>query len=370
MTLLSGSLASMAVAQLAGTKPTTSEPETEAIELESLSKLPNALQSDKWDQLCDIFPSLKQGDNPEIMDGEERLTLGELVIISRAWNCLRNMIRCGLEPTLAMVELSGEMGNFNIYESLLKAKGPMSARQTLHFEGEALEIALRYSGDANANAPLEKVTPLMTHHKAKDLELLLKYGAQVDAADVNGRTALFYQHDIDCLKILLKHGANINHLDNKGHSAMDYWKNEEARQEFLASQGGQSARTLDMIQVTSYDGYSIIMNDLDNYAYLIINEGKNAEGESQIVYYFAQRFPRPQVMQTQDWTIFLDWLKELPAETLIHRYVSCQDAFTIPDEWTELHHIDELIAKLQLIEGEERSYCVCGKLENGHEKNR
>lgn len=341
------------------------EEAADAIELATLTDLPKALQSDKWDELCAVFPELKKGANPTLLDGEDCLTLGELIIISRAWNCLRNMLRCGLEPTLAMVELSGEMGNFNIYESLLKAKGPMSARQTLEFSGEGLAIALKYSGDANAEAASEKLTPLMTHEDPKDIEILLKNGAKPNATDANGRTALFYQHDIACIKLLLKHGADIHQLDKMGHSAMDYWKNEQERQEFLAEQGAESTKPLDLIQITQFDSYSIIMNDLDNYAYLIINEGENAEGEAQIVYYFAQRFPRAVVRQTQDWTLFLDWLKELPAETLIHRYVRCQDTFSIPEEWTKLHDIDEVIAKLQLKEGEERSYCVCGQEDHG-----
>lgn len=361
-------LAPCSWAQLAGTAPPPKEQEEELVELATLTDLPNALQQDKWDKLCAVFPELKEGANPTLLDGEEEITLGELIIISRAWNCLKNMLRCGLEPTLSMVELSGEMGNYTIYESLLKAKGPMSARQTLEFSGEALSIALKYSGDANAEASLEKLTPLMTHTELKDLELLMKHGANPNTEDINGRTALFYQHDIACLKLLLKNGADISHVDKMGHSAMDYWKNEQERQEFLASKGGQVSKPLDMVQITSFDGYSIIMNDLDSYAYLIINEGENAEGEAQIVYFFAQRFPRPQVRQTQDWTVFLDWLKELPAETLIHRYVRCQDTFSIPEEWLKLHDIDEVIAKLELKEGEERSYCVCGQSEHGHEK--
>ncbi len=338
--------------------------------MESLPELAEALQSDKWDKLRDIFPKIEEGANPSLMDGEKTVSLGEIVIISRAWSCLNNMLRCGLNPDLAMVELSGEMGNNKIYESLLKAKGPMSARQTLELTGESLAIALKYSGDPNALGPVEKLTPLMTHTNIMDLEQLINSGADINAQDSNGRSAIFHHHGVKQLKLLLKHGADVNQLDHQGHSAMDYWKAEEERQELLAEHGGKSAKKLDLIQITSFDGYTIAMNDLDNYAYLIINEGVNAEGEAQIIYYFAQRFPTVQVRQTQDWTIFLDWLKEMKAGSLIHRYVRCQDAFTIPEEWSVLHNMDEVIDKLQLQEGEERSYCVCGKLENGHEANR
>ncbi len=368
--LVGSSLSSIAFAQLAGTPPIQEAEQIKPKDLSEFEDLPAALQSDKWDKLLDVFPELATGDNPTLSDGEETLTLGELVIISRAWNCLKGMIRNGLVPNLAMVELSGEMGNDNIYKSLLEAKGPMSAKQTLEFTGDALATALKYSGDANAASPLEQLTPLMTHTELEDLRLLLKNGADVNAQDVNGRTALFYQHKIKNLELLLKNGADVSILDKNGHSAMDYWKNEEERQKLLAKHGAKSTRPLDLIQITSFDGYTIAMNDLDNYAYLIISEGENAEGEAQIVYYFAQRFPRVQVKQTQDWTVFLDWLKNLPAEAPIHRYVRCQDTFALPEEWTQLHDMDEVIAKLQLREGEERSYCVCGSLEHGHGANR
>ncbi len=327
--------------------------------------LVDALQKDKWSTLSQLLPQIKNGENPYVRSQSGEVTLGELCIIIRAWDCLKNMLRCGIKPTLEMVELSGELGNYQTYEQLLRAQGPMSAKQTLEFSGEALKLALQHSGDPNATGPIEKLTPLMTHQKLEDLNLLLQHGADVNAQDINGRSALFYQRGIKQLELLLKHGADIHLLDKDGHSALDYWANDKVRQEYLISQGAQSHKPIDLIQITKFGDHTITMNDLDNYAYLIVNEDGVEHKEESPIFYFAQRFPRVQVRQTRDWENFKAWIQELPAESLIHRYDRCQDAFTPSPDWVEAHQLEVLFTQLRITEGEERIYCICGKDEDG-----
>ena len=61
--------------------------------------------------------------------------------------------------------------------------------------------------------------------------MLLKYGADINSTDNDGRTALFYakvRNNHDLIEFLLNHGADTSVVDNEGISVKDL-DNEEIR---------------------------------------------------------------------------------------------------------------------------------------------
>jgi ankyrin repeat protein len=69
----------------------------------------------------------------------------------------------------------------------------------------------------------------MFEQKEELIELMLKLGANPNAQDRDGRTALMHAIDhrdsyTNIVKILIKYGANLNIKDKRGAGAIDYAK--------------------------------------------------------------------------------------------------------------------------------------------------
>ncbi len=323
-----------------------------------LAALSDALHHDKWDRLLACFPTLARGENPFLDHPDYEITVGELVILMRGWDCLKNMLRSGLRANEAMIQMSGEMGSSRIYAQLLKSNPIMTSKQTLRFSGTLLELALENGGDPNARSREESKRPLMTHTELDDIKLLIKHGADVNAVDAVGRSALFYHTDKDILSYLIKHGADVNLLDEQGYSALDYWKENKSRFELLSKAGGKAVKPMKLIKMGYHDGYEVILNDMDDYAYMVVNEKEQETDPDQIVFYLASRFPTPHVRQTENWHEFIKWLRALPAYSTLHRYVQGEHHFASEKDWVRPYMLDKIIAPIPLSEGVERVYFV------------
>eukprot|EP00730_Choanoeca_flexa_P007900 TRINITY_DN12410_c0_g3_i4.p1 TRINITY_DN12410_c0_g3~~TRINITY_DN12410_c0_g3_i4.p1 ORF type:complete len:370 (+),score=15.84 TRINITY_DN12410_c0_g3_i4:473-1582(+) len=105
--------------------------------------------------------------------------------------------------------------------------GGESSRTSLHeLRGidstEILELMLSWGADVNArNSSLSTLLHLI--HDIERVELLLSWGANVNARDESGRTPLHkatYFEEADVAMMLLKHGADPNAQDKTGRSPL------------------------------------------------------------------------------------------------------------------------------------------------------
>ena len=328
-----------------------------------MAALAQALHNDKWDMLCEAVPEAATGGNPQVKDDDNITSLGELVILVRARDCLRNLLRVGLTPTVPMIKLACDMGSQTLFTQLLDAGGKVTPEIILGIrDAELLAIALEKDGDANACDDKGR-TLLMLHQEPKILKILIAKGANVNARDKQGRNALIYQRQPEVLEYLISEGADATALDHRGHSPIDYWEEDEQRTSILHAAGAKKGRPLDKMRITTWEGVAVMMSDIDEYAYMITNANEqteqNATATPHVLYYLASRSPIPLIRETDDWHVFLGWLKELPEGSSINHYERCETPFSFPEEWKQEHNLAPILESLSLKEGEERVFCVC-----------
>lgn len=131
---------------------------------------------------------------------------------------------------------------------------------------EVIKILVEAGGDVNGRSAVAGRTPLMWARKNKDygdqkglnvIKNLLSYGADVNAHDNDGMTALMHASAYDngaLIHALVTHGADIEAVDKKGNTALMYAVDSRC------SCGGDTNVDVDGVlferELRSYDDYS------------------------------------------------------------------------------------------------------------------
>lgn len=91
-------------------------------------------------------------------------------------------------------------------------------------EKEAGDVRKLLKAGANPNASEEKGRTALMHAGDKDdsdvVEALIKAGANVKAVDAEGRTPLMYSKSVDVVKLMVKAGADVNARDKEGNTVL------------------------------------------------------------------------------------------------------------------------------------------------------
>ena len=83
--------------------------------------------------------------------------------------------------------------------------------------------------DINGRTYLHRLAMENEEGYSETWEQLLAIGADVNAKDRNGKTALMLIYDSEIAKMLIEHGADINAKDNQGKTVLDMVKTNEIR---------------------------------------------------------------------------------------------------------------------------------------------
>ena len=62
----------------------------------------------------------------------------------------------------------------------------------------------------------------LLYHNTDNIELLLKYSANVEATNASGRKPIHIANDAESLELLLDYGASVNSQDRIGNTPLHY----------------------------------------------------------------------------------------------------------------------------------------------------
>ncbi len=126
--------------------------------------------------------------------------------------------------------------DYDALKVLLSDPSTVSAlkRQILSEEPTALAVASAHGlprmvemliqAGINPNMPnIGGQRALMAASTTECMDILLNAGADINATNKRGRTALMHmciKGDVECLEFLLRHGANVNLVDKEGQTAL------------------------------------------------------------------------------------------------------------------------------------------------------
>ena len=110
-----------------------------------------------------------------------------------------------------------------IDEKLLHAETP-----------EETKYALEHGANVNAK-DTDGQTALMKAYTTEQVRLLIEAGADVNAKDKNGKTALMQAVFPEQVKLLIEAGADVNAKDNQGRTALEIFHDQELGQSYWTS---------------------------------------------------------------------------------------------------------------------------------------
>lgn len=133
----------------------------------------------------------------------------------------------GVNPNSSLLSFTAMLARADYLELLLK-NGANAAETDPHSSASLLHLTASGNALIVDSIKLMGANSLLPVHQAKmdaahACEVLLQYGAQVNAADKNGTTpAMIAAMDgsPDTLKVLIDHGANLNMTDSNGRTPL------------------------------------------------------------------------------------------------------------------------------------------------------
>lgn len=133
-----------------------------------------------------------------------------------------------------------------------------------HYDGDTLATAralLEGGADPNACNKANGFAPLLAASSAQEVALLLSYGADANATDLNGRNLLQRRYRIwicggaaqeALVKVLAEHQFNFNHTDAAGKTLLDYflviYKQEQENPHYSRTMFAEDTALLELLR--------------------------------------------------------------------------------------------------------------------------